>query len=58
MKFTEGPEKGNTNRGIYELEGDIWKMCVSMTGGPASIKFATSAGSGCALETLRRDKQP
>jgi uncharacterized protein (TIGR03067 family) len=58
MRFTEGPETGNTNRGIYELEGDIWKLCLSMTGGPAPTKFATSAGSGCALETLRREKQP
>jgi uncharacterized protein (TIGR03067 family) len=58
MKFTDGPEKGNTNRGIYELEGDTWKPCLSTTGGPAPTKFATSARSGCALETLRREKQP
>jgi uncharacterized protein (TIGR03067 family) len=54
MKFTEGPEKGNTNRGIYELRGDEWKLCLSMTGGAAPEKFGTSAGSGHALETLRR----
>ena len=54
MKFTEGPEKGNTNWGIYELEGDAWKLCLSMTGGPAPARFATSSGSGHALETLRR----
>lgn len=58
MKFTEGPEKGNTNRGIYELEGDTWKLCLAMTGGPAPAMFATSSGSGYALETLRREKQP
>jgi uncharacterized protein (TIGR03067 family) len=55
MKFTEGPEKGNTNFGIYELEGDSWKICLTMTGGPAPAKFATAPGSGHALETLRRE---
>jgi len=56
MKFTEGPEKGNTNNGIYELEGDRWKICLAITGGPAPAEFATSAGSGRALETLDRVK--
>lgn len=56
MKFTEGPEKGNTNNGIYELEGDRWRICLNMRGGPAPTEFATSPGSGHALETLNRDK--
>jgi len=54
MKFTAGPEKGNTNAGIYELEGDRWRICLNMTGGPAPAAFETSPGSGCALETLDR----
>jgi len=56
MKFTDGPEKGNTNYGIYELEGDRWKICLTITGGPAPAEFATSPGSGRALETLDRWK--
>src|SRR5208282_6306578 len=55
MKFTEGPEKGNTNNGIYELEGDRWRICLAITGGPAPTEFATSPGSGRALETLDRE---
>jgi uncharacterized protein (TIGR03067 family) len=57
MKFTEGPEKGNTNNGIYELEGDRWRFCVNMKGGPAPTEFVTSPGSGRALETLNREKR-
>ncbi len=57
MKFTEGPEKGNTNNGIYELDGDRWKICLNMKGGPAPTEFATSPGSGRALETLDRAKR-
>jgi uncharacterized protein (TIGR03067 family) len=55
MKFTAGPEKGNTNSGIYELEGDRWRICLNMKGGPAPTEFATSPGSGRALETLNRE---
>jgi len=57
LKFTDGPEKGNTNLGIYELEGDRWRICLTMTGGPAPTEFATSPGSGRALETLDREKR-
>ena len=54
LVFTEGPEKGNTNAGIYELEGDTWRICLNTRGGKRPRKFATAAGSGLALETLRR----
>jgi len=54
MMFTAGPEKGNTNHGIYELDGDRLRLCLSVTGGPAPTEFATSPGSGRALETLDR----
>jgi uncharacterized protein (TIGR03067 family) len=54
LVFTEGPEKGNTNRGIYELDGDTWRLCLNTTGGQRPSEFATTAGSGLALETLRR----
>ena len=57
MKFTEGPEKGNTNNGIYELDGDRWRFCLNFKGGPAPTEFATSPGSGRALETLNREKR-
>ena len=30
--FTEGPEKGNTSLGIYEVAGDDLKICLSLAG--------------------------
>jgi uncharacterized protein (TIGR03067 family) len=53
--FTEGPEKGNTSRGIYQLEGDAWKICMTVTGSTRPQKFETTPGSGHALETLARE---
>jgi uncharacterized protein (TIGR03067 family) len=56
MSFTAGPEKGNTNRGIFELAGDTWRLCLNMTGGQRPNEFATRPNSGLALETLQRAK--
>ncbi|HXA51034.1 MAG TPA: TIGR03067 domain-containing protein [Candidatus Acidoferrum sp.] len=54
LLFTEGPEAGNRSLGIYELKGDDWKLCLTVTGSTRPTKFATSPGSGHAFETLRR----
>ncbi|MBI2686793.1 MAG: TIGR03067 domain-containing protein [Acidobacteria bacterium] len=54
LLFTDGPEKGNVNRGIYELKKDRWRLCLNMTGGQAPSAFATAPKSGHALETLTR----
>jgi len=56
MTFTDGPEKGKTNFGIYELDGNRWRICLTITGGAAPTEFATSPRSGRALETLDREK--
>jgi len=56
LHFTEGPEKGNTSLGIFELEGDDWKLCMTTRGGARPKKFATKAGSGHAFETLHRGR--
>jgi uncharacterized protein (TIGR03067 family) len=54
LKFTTGPEKGNTSLAIYELDGDSWKMCLTTRGGKRPAKFATKAGTGIALQTAVR----
>jgi uncharacterized protein (TIGR03067 family) len=54
MKFDEGPEKGNTNFCIYRLEGDTWKLCIATHGAVRPDKFASTRGSGFAVETLIR----
>jgi RNA polymerase sigma factor (sigma-70 family) len=54
VTFTEGPEKGNTYLGIYELRGDTWRFCRTLAGKGRPTAFASKAGSGHLLETLRR----
>ena len=54
MTFDAGPEKGNTNLGIYKLDGDTWTLCLAMRGSVRPSKFATTNGSGFALESLTR----
>jgi uncharacterized protein (TIGR03067 family) len=54
MKFHAGPEKGNTNLSIYELSGDIWKICVATRGSVRPSAFASTPGSGFAVEVLKR----
>ena len=54
MKFDAGPEKGNTNFGIYKLDGDMWKLCLATRGPVRPKKFASPAGSGFAVQTLTR----
>lgn len=38
---TRGPQKGRTFLGIYMLEGDTLKWCVSVPGNPRPTEFAT-----------------
>jgi uncharacterized protein (TIGR03067 family) len=54
MKFDAGPEKGNVNLSIYELSGDIWKICVATRGSLRPAAFASTPGSGFAVEILKR----
>jgi uncharacterized protein (TIGR03067 family) len=55
MMFTEGTVKGTTSFAIYDLDGDTWKLCLTVTSADRPKEFATKAGSGHALETLKRD---
>ena len=58
MEFDAGPEKGNTNRGIYKLGGDTWKICLATRGTVRPSRFASKRGDGFALETLTRGAAP
>lgn len=57
LVFAKGPEKGNRSLGIYELDGDAWKICLTVTGKTRPERFATAQGSGHALQILRRGAQ-
>jgi uncharacterized protein (TIGR03067 family) len=55
LLFTSGQHKGKKSLGIYELKGDTWRICLAFAGIKTRPKtFATAAGSGFALETLKR----
>jgi uncharacterized protein (TIGR03067 family) len=56
MKFDRGPEAGNINLGIYRFKGDAWKMCIATRGTVRPATFASTSGSGIAVETLVRSK--
>jgi len=55
LVFDKGPEAGNQSLGIYELDGDRWKICLGLTGKTRPKKFAAEKGSGHALEVLERE---
>lgn len=55
LLFTAGPHQGKKALGIYELDGDTWRICLAFAGIKTRPKaFATTPGSGFALETLKR----
>jgi uncharacterized protein (TIGR03067 family) len=56
LRFAEGPEKGNINNALYELDGDSWTICLDMAGGPTPATLVSTAANGYALEKLTRMK--
>jgi len=55
--FSEGPEKGKTSLGIYELEGDTYKVCIGLADNQnRPTEFVSKPGSGHVLEVLKRQK--
>ena len=54
VEFVEGPEAGNSSYGIYQLRGDQLTLCLGVAGASRPKSFATTKGSGQALERLRR----
>jgi uncharacterized protein (TIGR03067 family) len=43
--------------GIYELDGDRYKVCFAPTGKPRPIEFASKPGSGNLLQVWKRKKK-
>jgi len=54
-KGTKGAQKGRTYLGIYALEEDILKWCVSLPGAQRPTEFATKEGQF--LLILKRQKE-
>ncbi len=52
--FTEGPQKGTTTQGIYELDETTFKVCVPGEGGQRPAEFKSEAG--LVLQVLKKEK--
>lgn len=55
--YTEGPDKGKTFKGIYQLDGDTMKFC--RPGSPDDARpteFKTTPGSGALFTVYKRAK--
>ena len=57
VTFTDGPEKGKIALGIYELEGDTYKVITDPAGKSRPTEFAVKPGSGHVLQVLKREKK-
>jgi uncharacterized protein (TIGR03067 family) len=58
ITFTDGPEKGNTILGIYELDGDTYRVCIDLAKKDVRpTKFESKMGTMLVLEVLKREKK-
>jgi uncharacterized protein (TIGR03067 family) len=55
--MTEGPTKGKTHLGIYELDRDTVKFCFAAPGQDRPTEFTAKEGSQCTLSVWKRDKK-
>jgi uncharacterized protein (TIGR03067 family) len=55
--MTEGPTKGQTHLGIYELDGDTVKFCFAAPGKERPTDFTAREGSQRTLSVWKRDKK-
>jgi uncharacterized protein (TIGR03067 family) len=55
--MTEGPTKGKTHLGIYELDGDTAKFCFAAPGKDRPTEFSAKEGSQQTFSVWKRDKK-
>jgi uncharacterized protein (TIGR03067 family) len=56
LTFTDGPGKGKTQPGIYELDGDTQIICFSQVGKPRPTEFTSKPGNGQMIQILKKEK--
>jgi uncharacterized protein (TIGR03067 family) len=55
IQITEGNDKGKTQLGVYEVDGDTFKLCVGQAGG-TDRPTAVEAKDNAFLFVFKRDK--
>ena len=56
IRFTGGQLDGHSMLGVYELDGDTYKVCLPAGGKERPKELASKPGSGLVLEVLKRVK--
>jgi uncharacterized protein (TIGR03067 family) len=56
-EMTEGPTKGKTHLGIYDLDGDTVKFCFAAPGKDRPTEFTSKEGSQHTLSVWKRVKK-
>jgi uncharacterized protein (TIGR03067 family) len=57
ITFTDGPNKGETMLGIYEVNADTYTICAKPMTKERPTEFSAKQGSGCVLEVLMKQKK-
>ncbi len=57
VTITNGPSKGVSSTGIYEIDGDSLKVCLPFRGKERPDALVSKPGSGLLVWTFKREKQ-
>jgi uncharacterized protein (TIGR03067 family) len=57
VTLVNGPAKGQTFAGIYELDGDTYKICLPLRGKDRPATLISKPGDGCIVHTFKREKR-
>lgn len=58
LTYTAGPKKGTTDRGIYQIDGDMLRICIQTNKDNARPRdFAAPVNSRNSLVTMQRSKE-
>ncbi|HMF15459.1 MAG TPA: TIGR03067 domain-containing protein [Gemmataceae bacterium] len=57
VKDTEGPFKGKTLKGIYELTDEAFRICIAPPEKDRPTEFTTKSGTGMLLHEWKKQKE-